>query len=183
MSKASRAKRTGAGDPSSHPNRDESGAATSAALAPTPAGPGALNLVKLCVGADGPADLRAWHQARAAASGPGWTPRHTTRMQPKRAAELLEGGSLYWVFRGVVLARQHLLAIEPNRGADGVSRHDLVLAPTLIATRPQPRRPFQGWRYLPGADAPADAATRAEAADGAPLPPELEEALDAFGVL
>lgn len=148
------------------------------------AGAGALNLVKLCVGAGAPSDLAAWHRSRAAAHGAGWTPRHTTRMQPKRADELLDGGSLYWVFKGLILARQRLLAIEPSRGADGVQRHDLVLEGRLILTRPQPRRPFQGWRYLPGAEAPADASSRGEGSEiEDALPADLEQALDALGVL
>ena len=146
-------------------------------------GPGALNLVKLCVGAEAPTDLAGWIEARAAAGGAGWRPRHTTRMQPKRAAELLDGGSLYWVFKGVVRARQSLLAIEPNEGADGVTRHDLVLDRQLVLTAPQPRRPFQGWRYLTGADAPADLRASAAARAGEALPPDLVSALEEIGVL
>ena len=144
-------------------------------------GAGPLNLVKLCVGAESPSDLEAWLVAREAAGGPGWRPRHTTRMQPKLASELLEGGSLYWVFRGAIRARQRLTAIEPVEGEDGVQRCDLVLDRKLTLTSAQPRRPFQGWRYLTGADAPAD--LREGATQGEGVSPELAEALDRFGVV
>lgn len=147
---------------------------------------GGLNLLKLCVGAATPTELLAWQRYRGAQlqteiGDP--RPRHTTRMQPKRAEELLDGGSLYWVFKGVVLARQRLEAIEPVTGSDGVRRYDLVLDPTLIPTRPQPRRPFQGWRYLTLADAPPDARGAGREAPEAPLPPTLERALAEIGVV
>lgn len=144
-------------------------------------GRGALNLVKLCVGADGPADLQRWLTERAAAGGAGWRPRHTTRMQPKRGGELLAGGSLYWVFRGAIRARQSLLAIEPAQGADGIQRYDLVLDNRLVLTAAQPRRPFQGWRYLTAADAPPD--LREGAVRDERLSAELAEELDRLGVV
>ena len=93
-------------------------------------GPGALNLVKLCVGAEGVADLAAWRAQRAAERrAAGLPPRvaHQTRQTPKRFEELLDGGSLYWVFKGRILARQRLIAIEPvsdGRGVDLVRQAD-----------------------------------------------------------
>jgi hypothetical protein len=75
---------------------------------------------------------------------------------PKRAAELLDGGSLYWVIKGVVQGRQVIADIRPFKDDQGIGRCHLVLEPELIATRPQPRRAFQGWRYLQGSDAPDD---------------------------
>jgi hypothetical protein len=102
-------------------------------------------------------------------------------MVPKAKDELLAGGSLYWVMRGAIRARQRLLEIEPFRDKDGVSRCRLVLDPTLVSTRPQPRRAFQGWRYLQPADAPADL-SRAGAAREV-LPEALESELVALGLL
>ncbi|MBT8476513.1 MAG: DUF1489 domain-containing protein, partial [Alphaproteobacteria bacterium] len=61
------------------------------------------NLIKLCVGAERVEDLLNW-QKQPRAKGPDGNPRHVTRMWPKREAELLDGGSIYWVFKGVVLA-------------------------------------------------------------------------------
>ena len=108
-----------------------------------------LHLLKLCVGAESVADLRAWVDERLAAQAlAGETPeqRHTTRMVPKRVDELLEDGSLYWVIRGEIAVRQPLLAVRPFTDADGIGRCHLVLDPVLIAVSPRPHRPFQGWR-------------------------------------
>ena len=137
-----------------------------------------INIVKLCVGAAGVNDLARW-QLRAEAKGPCGRPRHVTRMWPKRAAEVLAGGSLYWVFRGVILARQRILALDEVRGADGVLRCGLVLDAEIRRTEAAPRRPFQGWRYLDPAEAPRDLAAGSEAVA---LPPELAAALADLGV-
>jgi len=139
-----------------------------------------VNLVKLCVGAEGVEDLLAW-QADARAKGPDGRVRHVTRMWPRREAELLAGGSLYWVFKGVILARQRVLRLDEVLGADGVARCGIVLEGAVTRTRPAPRRPFQGWRYLAQGDAPADLA----ACRGAEptLPPRLQAALAEIGVL
>lgn len=147
---------------------------------------GALNLVKLCVGADDVADLDVWQRARSlerAAQGLDPRPRHVTRQFPRRADELLDGGSLYWVIRGVIRARQRLEAIEPVDGEDGLRRHALILSTQIVLTEPAPRRAFQGWRYLTGDDAPRDLDRRYTQNDGDPLPTELREAVAAFGVV
>ncbi|MGL6211121.1 MAG: DUF1489 family protein, partial [Paracoccaceae bacterium] len=103
-----------------------------------------LNILKLCVGADSVEDLTQWHDAHRDMWPPGTTA-HVTRMWPKREAEVLEG-SLYWVIKGVILARQKLLRLEERVGADGICRCALVLDAQVIRTEPAPRRPFQGWR-------------------------------------
>ncbi|MBV1705187.1 MAG: DUF1489 family protein, partial [Hyphomicrobiales bacterium] len=118
-----------------------------------------LHLVKLCVGATDVADLRAWMAERATtdrkAGGPGLGV-HVTRMAPKRAAELLDGGSLYWVIRGFVSARQRLVAIETFVDGEGIGRCRLKLDPEVVVVAGGPCRPFQGWRYLAASSAPAD---------------------------
>ena len=139
-----------------------------------------INLVKLCVGAERPDDLAAWQDMRRAQTGLP-NPRHITRMWPKREAELLNGGSLYWVFKGVILARQRIIALDEVIGDDGIRRCALVLDPQIIRTQPAPRRPFQGWRYLPPEDSPADL-PETRASDDT-LPPELSAALSEIGVL
>jgi hypothetical protein len=118
-----------------------------------------LHLLKLCVGCDSVEDLVAWQAARLAEARAAGTPPfayHVTRMRPRREMDLLDGGSLYWVIRGLVLARQPILALEPRVGADGIARCALRLDPGVVRTLPQPRRAFQGWRYLRPQDAPAD---------------------------
>jgi len=138
-----------------------------------------VNLLKLCVGAEKVEDLLDW-QASPRAKGPDGLPRHVTRMWPKRDSEVLSGGSIYWVFKGIVLARQRILRFDEVRGADGILRCGLVLEPRVHRTEPQPRRAFQGWRYLAPADAPRDLpAARAKEPD---LPPKLQAALAEIGV-
>ncbi|MBV9996611.1 MAG: DUF1489 domain-containing protein [Caulobacteraceae bacterium] len=133
----------------------------------------ALHLIKLCVGAETPDDLRTWRAARAAAGHP---PVVRTRQTPKRAAEILAGGSLYWVFKGVILVRQPVQAIE-TIGEGAGRRCEIRVGEKMIATVPQPRRAFQGWRYLDQEDVPADLGG---AADGE-VPAELARRLREIG--
>ena len=119
----------------------------------------ALHLLKLCVGAESIGDLEGWIAQRRRAvekTGGVFEQFHTTRMVPKRVSELTDGGSLYWVIKGMVAARQTLLEVRPFTDSEGISRCHLVLEPRVVPVRPRPCRAFQGWRYLPDADAPAD---------------------------
>jgi hypothetical protein len=141
---------------------------------------GPLNLVKLCVGADSVADLADW-QAQPRAQGPDGLPRHVTRMWPRRADELLAGGSLYWVIAGAITVRQRIARLDRVIRDDGIARCGIVLDPALVRTRAAPRRPFQGWRYLAGDHAPADLANGP--AEAPALPDSLARALAEIGVL
>ncbi len=144
-----------------------------------------LHLVKLSVGAESFKDLEAWIRERAKLAAAKGGPRrhvHVTRMTPKRDAELLDGGSIYWVIRGEITARERILGIEPFRDRDGIGRCRLVLEPKLIAVEPRPMRPFQGWRYLEPGDAPADLDRRR--ADGlAAMPEPMRRELRELGLL
>ncbi len=143
-----------------------------------------LHLLKLCVGAESIEDLEAWIDRRlkeARRAGRKAEHRHTTRMVPQRAAEIVDGGSLYWVIRGNVQVRQRILEVRPFTDTDGIRRCHLVLDPETVATEWQPRRAFQGWRYLKPDDAPRDlGAARAGMRD---LPPELRRDLADLGLL
>ena len=139
-----------------------------------------LHLIKLSVGTTSVEDLEAWHKD-ARAQGPDGLPRHVTRMWPKREAELLAGGSIYWVIQGLVQCRQRILRLDEVTGGDGIRRCATVLEPGLIRTATVPKRPFQGWRYLAGRDAPPDLGT-ARASDDH-LPPALSAALADIGVI
>ncbi|MBK1635782.1 DUF1489 family protein [Rhodovulum adriaticum] len=138
-----------------------------------------VNLVKLCVGAEAVEDLARW-QDSARAKGPDGLPRHVTRMWPKRADELLNGGSLYWVFKGVILARQRIVRLDQVTGSDGIARCGIVLDPAIMRTEAVPRRPFQGWRYLSAQDAPRDLPQGRQEEEE--LPPALMAALAEIGV-
>lgn len=138
-----------------------------------------LNIIKLCVGAESVEDLISWQKQNAARWSPG-TAEHVTRMWPKRAGEILAGGSLYWVIKGVVLARQRIVDLQERRGADGIARCALVLDAEVIRTEAAPRRPFQGWRYLDAAESPRDL-PKGRALDDK-LPPALAQALSEIGL-
>ncbi|MFV0245386.1 MAG: DUF1489 family protein [Qingshengfaniella sp.] len=142
--------------------------------------PDHINIVKLCVGAARVEDLEAWQKSRAPLY-PDGLPRHITRMWPKRGEALTSGGSIYWVFKGMILARQQVLRLEEVLGEDGITRCGIVLDPDVIRTAPAARRPFQGWRYLKPEDSPPDLPKgRAAEPD---LPPALQTALAEIGVL
>ncbi|MCW4114711.1 DUF1489 family protein [Aurantimonas sp. MSK8Z-1] len=143
----------------------------------------ALHLIKLCVGADRTEDLEGWIDARrhaAAAERRPFEQLHQTRMFPKRSGEILDGGSLFWVIRGQVRARQPILDLRQVVDAEGISRCHIVLQPALVLTRPQPRRAFQGWRYLDAADAPDDLASGDDTDE---LPADLRYELAVLGLM
>jgi hypothetical protein len=143
-----------------------------------------LHLIKLCVGADSIADLEEWVAERVAervARGEPARSAHVTRMSPKRAAELVEGGSLYWVIKGRISARQRLLEIESFTDADGIGRCRLWLEPEVVAVAPRPMRAFQGWRYFATKDAPPD--LDAAGAGAAAMPEALRRTLGELGLL
>ena len=112
----------------------------------------ALHLIKLVVGTNSVEDLLAW-RSEMRAREPEWKVR--TRQTPKRAEELADGGSIYRVFKGAILCRQPILRID-TVGEGKASRCEIVVAEQPIRVAPTARRPFQGWRYLPGHEAPPD---------------------------
>ncbi len=145
----------------------------------------ALHLIKLCVGAESIADLEEWIAARLAEKRrlkqeP--VQLHTTRMVPKKLDLASPGGSLYWVIKGQVSARQALTGIRPFTDDQGIGRCHLVLDPVVVPVEPRPCRPFQGWRYLTDADAPRDLNIRT-AGQIAEMPEELRRELAGLGLL
>jgi hypothetical protein len=143
-----------------------------------------LHLLKLCVGAESVDDLRDWQRRQAAMQrARGDVPEHVhvTRMWPRRADELLQGGSLFWVMKGYIRARQPIVRLDRVTGEDGIARCAIVLGKPVVHTRMVPRRPFQGWRYLLPDDAPEDLTDDQMKAEDA-LPPELQTALSDLGL-
>jgi hypothetical protein len=138
------------------------------------------NLIKLSVGTESVEDLQAWHRNVRAQGGDG-LPRHVTRMWPKKEKEILNGGSIYWVIKGVIQCRQRILRLDEVIGHDGIRRCAIVLEPELHRTVQATKRPFQGWRYLKPEDSPADLPKGREHEEA--LPPELAGALADIGVL
>lgn len=144
----------------------------------------ALHLIKLCVGCESITDLEEWieeNRAHHRRLGRDYEQTHTTRMVPKRIEELLDGGSLFWVIKGQVAARQALLDVRPFTDSDGIGRCRLVLEPKVMPVEPRPYRPFQGWRYLAAKDAPRDIG--AHAGDLAVMPEDMRRQLAELGLL
>lgn len=137
----------------------------------------ALHLVKLCVGVSEIEELLQWVKDCAAGRD---ELSHTTRMFPTRGDEILAGGSLYWVIRGLILCRQPIVGLTPVKGDDGIGRCRIEFAPKIIAVRPTPKRAFQGWRYLKAADAPPDLRKGAKATG---IPPKMRKELAELGLL
>src|SRR3954451_16892386 len=145
------------------------------------AGPAPLHLLKMAVGIADLDDLRRVRAARIEELGGSFV---FTRNHPRRAEAVLRSGSLYWVIRGQIRARQRIAGFRSERDEKGRAYCLIEVAPELIATVWRPWRPFQGWRYLSPADAPPDrAASMEEGPNDAPMPPRMVAELRALGLL
>jgi hypothetical protein len=102
-------------------------------------------------------------------------------MVPKRAAELVDGGSLYWVIRGEIQCRERILAVRPFVDKDGIGRCHIALDCKPVLVEPRPYRAFQGWRYLAPKDAPRDLDRAAPGARD--MPEDLRRELRQLGLL
>jgi len=143
-----------------------------------------LHLIKLCVGCDSVADLESWIKLKLKEKSRRGQKRehiHTTRMVPKRANELTDGGSLYWVIRGQITCRERIVDVRPFVDKEGVSRCRLVLDGKVVLVEPRPRSAFQGWRYLQVREAPRDLARAAPGA--ARMPEAMRRELRELGLL
>ncbi|MFV2051975.1 DUF1489 family protein [Aliiroseovarius sp. YM-037] len=138
-----------------------------------------IHLVKLSVGSESVDSLEEWQEARRK-DLPDKLPRHVTRMWPKREDEILNGGSIYWVIQGAIRCRQKIIRLDEVIGNDGIRRCGIVLDSQIIRTSQALKRPFQGWRYLNPADAPADLTQARQSEDT--LPDDLSAALSDIGV-
>ena len=143
-----------------------------------------VHLVKLCVGIENVEHLAEVQKARlAAAKAQGETPqlRHITRNMPRRRTEVLDGGSLYWVIKGVVQVRQRITDLAVVERSDGRPACAIVIDPVHVRTEPRAFRAFQGWRYFPVDKVPPDLDTNSSG--GAGLPPEMAAELRDLGLL
>ena len=134
-----------------------------------------VHLKKLSVGAQSLDNLRDWQALRLL---PGGRLVHVTRNRPRRAEELLDGGSIYWIIKGVVTARQAIIDLADAQRADGTPACGIVLSPEIIQVAPSKMRIFQGWRYLEAKDAPSDISAN----DAGDLPAELAAELRDLGI-
>ncbi len=137
-----------------------------------------LHMIKLSVGTEDVDDLERWQAQRLRRTGRVF---HKTRMMPRRRAELLRGGSIYWVIKGAIRCRQRLTGIEAAADEEGRPCTLLLLEPKLVRTAPRPHRPFQGWRYFVPERAPTDFDALPEGV--ADMPSELVAELHELGLL
>ena len=142
-----------------------------------------VNLIKLAVGIDSFSHLQQRQAARLSEAAGSSEPRlrHLTRSTPRRADEILDGGSIYWVIKRSIRARQRIVNIDKTVNHKGMPRCALILDPELVPVQARPCRPFQGWRYLEQKDAPVDALGFQDDADA--LPAEMAEELRELGLL
>ena len=141
-----------------------------------------VHLQKLSVGSESIDTLAAWQKtmvARRVKAGKPPFHEHVTRMTPKRRDDILAGGSIYWVIKGLIQCRNKIIDLEEVRTRDGRKACAIVMEPGPIPVVPIPKRPFQGWRYFKAEDVPPDLT---DAVGGAELPPELRTKLVNLGV-
>nr|WP_294509931.1 DUF1489 domain-containing protein [uncultured Rhodopila sp.] len=136
-----------------------------------------LHLTKLAVGVRDTDHLRQLQAARLRDDPP---LRHRTRNTPRRRAEVLDGGSIYWVIAGSMLARQRILDIVEDQHDDLTACTGLILDPEIVPLIGRPIRPFQGWRYLDAEAAPPDLPAMGAAGGLDTLPPALRMELRAL---
>jgi hypothetical protein len=141
-----------------------------------------LHLIKLAVGVDDVSQMKKFQAARRkqrhqTPRSPHWV---FTRNTPRRAEELLDGGSLYWVVRGVIRCRQELVGFDEDFDKEEARKYcKIKVKRTMMLTSPQACRAFQGWRYLKPEDAPPDRSK----GDTADMPPEMAAELKRLGLL
>lgn len=140
-----------------------------------------IHLIKLCVGVKNLDQLLSWQQRRAYSyKNKFMAVNHVTRNFPKRAEELLDGGSLYWVIKGKILARNTIVGLEEVLNSEGKRACAIVLDTPFMVTEPKLHRPFQGWRYFTQDRIPSDVVMAGEHAD---LPQEMITELSKLGLL
>ena len=141
-----------------------------------------LHLIKLAVGVDSLAHMKVVQaarrkQRRQTPRSPHWV---YTRNTPRRSEELLDGGSLYWVVRGVIRCRQELVGFDEDFDREEARKYCRIkVRRALVPTSPRACRAFQGWRYLIPGDAPPDL-SRGDTSD---MPPEMAAELKRLGLL
>jgi hypothetical protein len=148
-------------------------------LDPGANGAGSLHLLKMAVGVGDVDELRRFRAARLKERSASWV---YTRNRPRRAEEVLAGGSIYWVIRGQIRVRQRVTGFRAERDENGRAYCLIEVDHDLVETAWRPWRPFQGWRYLSPADAPPDR-PGGVAGDEAVIPAAMLSELRALGLI
>jgi hypothetical protein len=131
-----------------------------------------LHISKVAVGCGSFDALRRRQELRAS----GGVVPIVTRFKPKRAEELI-GGSIYWIVKHRITARNRIVGFAENDERKTIIHLDAELVPVKAF----PKRAHQGWRYLTGADAPQDFDGSDEGIGA--LPPGLAVKLSALALI
>ena len=129
-------------------------------------------------------DLAEWQaERRKEMRAKGQKPKTRTLLRnfPTRQEELLDGGSIYWIVKGHIRARQRILDIQQNADPESRRRCVLVLETKITPTMPYPVRARRGWRYLEPNDVPPDLDKAGKGVDK--LPETLAAELRELGLL
>ena len=144
-----------------------------------------VNIVKLAVGVKSVEELaliqRQFLTQRGTLANSGFY--HSTKMMPKKHEAIVKSGSLYWVIKGVICARQKIVAITKDEDSDGIKRCKIFLDDTIIKTTPMRKKPFQGWRYLKKNRTPVDIADPITGTFEDDIPLEVQQKLLEMGLL
>lgn len=139
-----------------------------------------VHLVKMAVGIESLDHLQRVQKERRASNG--GILRHLTRNTPKRSDEVLDGGSIFWIIKGYIRARQFVTGFTPVTGRNGKPRCAILLDPELVRVELSPHKPIQGWRYMEDEAAPPDLDPAGAAAiEG--IPEEMAEELRTLGLI
>jgi hypothetical protein len=137
----------------------------------------ALHMLKIAAGVGDLAGLKELQKERKKERG---VYAFYTRNMPKRQEEILDGGSVYWVVKGQIQARQKIKGFRPIVNRRGRPAVLVSFEAKLTPTDWRPHRPFRGWRYLDAKDAPKDMPKGAKAKG---LPPKMAAELRELGLL
>ena len=144
-----------------------------------------INIVKLAVGIQSVEELalmqRQFLSEAGTNSNNGFY--HSTKLMPKKHEAIVKSGSLYWVIKGVICARQKIVAITKQEDADGIKRCKIFLDNSIIKTTPIRKKPFQGWRYLKKNRTPTDIANPVTSTFETDIPLKLQQQLLEVGLL
>ena len=104
-----------------------------------------------------------------------------SRNIPKRADDLIDGGSIFWVIKRYIRVRQRILGIERHTNEEGRPYCAFQIEAEPIKVVPRRQKAFQGWRYLKPEDVPSDiGVSRSQATD---MPTEMANELRELGLI
>ncbi len=141
-----------------------------------------VHILRRAFHADSIEDLVEWQAERRKLSGSRKKEVRTfLRAFPTRETELIDGGSIYWIIKGHIRARQRVLRCEQVTDPEARRKCALVLDMEIVPTVPRPVRARRGWRYLDATEVPPDLGEGPKG--GEALPDALAAELRELGLL